>query len=250
MLLPVVIVVLLIVWALRPSGGGDEEQTGGQDDGRGPAESITPGPTPSESFIDERPSGRDTSSAEPDGPDESGDESGDPAGAGGEQDGGTGDGAAGGTANGSAGQGGADTGGIDPAGLPDCRPAEVSLTLRSERNDYSPEQQPRLVLTAHNGSGIDCRLDFGNEALTLVLADAADEQVWSSADCPEGPATDWVGLAAGSTVTRTFEWNRRHSTPGHCEGPEAGPAAPGTYLAKASLAGFPTVQAPLMLDED
>ncbi|RKN42925.1 hypothetical protein [Streptomyces hoynatensis] len=243
-LLPVVIVVLLIVWALRPSGGDDEQQTGGHDDGNGgPAESITPGPTPSESFIDERPGGRDTSSTE------SG-EPGDEAGAGGEEGTGAADGSNGGAAaDGSAG-GGGDTVGIDPAGLADCLPADVSLTLSSAENDYSPEQQPRLLLTAHNESGSACRLDLGYAALTVTLADAADEQVWSSADCPEGASSDWVGIAAGGAVTRSFDWDRRHSTPQDCDGPAGEPAAPGTYLAEAQLTGFPVVQTPFLLDED
>ena len=58
MLLVIALVAVLAFWATRPGGGGSQN-TAGSNDGSGPAPSITPGPSASESLIDERPGGRE-----------------------------------------------------------------------------------------------------------------------------------------------------------------------------------------------
>ncbi|RKN10031.1 hypothetical protein [Streptomyces radicis] len=243
LLLLIAVVALLIIWALRPGGGGDEEETAGGDDGRGgPAESITPGPTPSESLIDERPGGRD----DPPGGDEDGEGDGEAGSEGGEDDDADDDPSGDGDGDGSADGGGS---GLDPAGVPACVTAAVTVTLSSASNEYAAGEEPELRLTAENGSGSACRLDFGHDELTVLVTDEDDNEVWSSAECPEGPGSDPVAVAAGDSVTHTLTWDRRHS-PEDCEGSQGRAAAAGTYVAKAQLPDHPVAQISFVLDND
>ncbi|UED85636.1 hypothetical protein [Streptomyces profundus] len=243
-LLLVAVVALLVFWAIR-STGGDSGNTAGQDDGKGPAESITPGPTPSESLIDERPGGRDEdedadgggdSDGEPDGDGEPGDE--------GDGEGNGADGDSGGTE----GDGDGDAGG-DPSGLPACEAGAVTLSLRSDANAYDPGQRPELRLTAQNGGDGACRLDLGHEALTLTLADDQDDQVFSSAECPDTAGSLPTAVPAGGTADHTVIWDLRHSV-ADCDAGQGQAAEPGTYLAEAELAGFPVVQTSFRLEAD
>lgn len=254
MLLLLVLLVVLIVWAVTSGGGGgDTETTGDGHNGDRPAESITPGPTPSESFIDTRPGGREESESG-EGTGESDGESGDGGAA--ETGGGSGGDAAGsGDAGGSATGGGRDDSqgggqGGDPSGVPACRPRDVTLDL-SSKNEYGLDEKPELRLTVTNVSGVPCAVDFGYAALTLTITDADAEQVWSSADCPEGPASDPVVVWADETVSHTVTWDRRHSTD-DCDGSPGRKAKTGaSYLVEATLSGFSTVpQTSFRLDND
>ncbi|RMI29056.1 hypothetical protein [Streptomyces triticirhizae] len=252
-LLLLAVVLLLAFWAVRSTGGGADPA--GQDDGRGPAASITPGPTPSESLIEERPGGRED--GDEDDPDDPGDDAG---GSDGDQDdGGNGDADSAGGDEGSAGSGGTDDGGNGESGgndgggagggVPDCDPSEVTLSLRSDANDYAPGQRPELRLTARNAGAAPCQLDFGHQSLTLTLADDEDDQVWSSADCPTAAASLPTVVSAGGTADHTVTWDLRHSVADCDAGP--GPAAsPGTYLAEAQLAGYPVAQTSFRLEAD
>ncbi|MDT0269563.1 hypothetical protein RM844_25090 [Streptomyces sp. DSM 44915] len=247
------VVLLLVFWAVRSTGGGGSP-TAGSDDGKGPVESITPGPTPSESLIEERPGGRE------EGDDEDGDGEADSDGGAGSAGGDGEDGSAG-EDDGANGEGGGDAGSDEEgaadtsggqggaSGLPDCAPAEVTLSLRSDANDYAPGQEPELRLTAQNSGSAACGLDFGHQALTMTLADAEDNEVWSSADCPATPATARTAVPAGGTADHTVSWDLRHSV-ADCDAGRGAAAAPGTYLAEAQLAGYPVAQTSFRLEAD
>ncbi|MGK5532593.1 hypothetical protein [Streptomyces sp. URMC 129] len=241
------LVVVLVFWALRSGGGGDEDPAGHDDGAGGPAESITPGPTPSESLIDERPGGREEQPS-----DDEGGEGGDgQAGDGGQTDGGkpTGDGGEQEDDDAAAGDAGdGDGGGLDPDAVPVCERSDVTLSLRPDANAYPPGEQPELRLTVQNSSDSACRVDFGHDALTLTLADAADERIWTSEHCPEGAASDPEVVPAGGSVTHPVTWDRRHSTD-DC-GDTGAEAEPGTYLAEATLSGYPVVATSFRLDQD
>ncbi len=247
MLLLIALVVLLVFWALR-SGGGDDEPAGHDDGAGGPAESITPGPTPSESLIDERPGGRDDS---PSG-DETGEDGAGEDGPGGDAEGGDADGGASGGSDGSNGEGTGDDGnGAGPgsgAGLPECTAGAVELSLRSDANAYAPGEEPEIRLTVENTGPASCRVDFGHETLTVTVANTADEQVWSSADCPAGLGSDPVAVPGGGSVEHVLTWDGQHST-ADCDG--TGPeAAADSYLAEAALADYPVVQTTFRFEAD
>jgi hypothetical protein len=251
-LLLVALLVLLIVWALNSVGGdGGSEPAGDDHAGGGPAESITPGPTPSESFIDERPGGREEPSPDDGGNGGDGDSGGGAGGGGFETDEGDG-GVAGGESGGTTGTGtGGTSGGGEASGLPACGAGDVTLSLSSEQIEYGLDEEPELTFTVENVSGVSCAVDFGYGTLTVTVTDADAEPVWSSADCPEGAASAPTAVWAGGSATHTITWDRRYST-GDCESPDGPPAAAGaSYLAEATLSGFSDVpQASFRLDDD
>ncbi|MFJ5261064.1 hypothetical protein ACIQAC_11455 [Streptomyces sp. NPDC088387] len=265
----VAVLALLVTWIVTSGGGGGKNGADGSN-GKNPAPSITPGPSGSGPAISQAPGGRD----------ESGDEE-----TGGGSGGGTGDGASGGAGGGSgdegsggsagaggsgsagsagssagsagAGSGGGSGGGVStgdalPAGssLPNCTAGAVTLTLRSVRNDYSPDQTPAFQLVARNTSAGDCKVDLGPKSAVLSVTQAGeDEEFWSSADCPSGAGSRLYRVPADSSITYTVEWDRRRSAAA-CGTPVGGRAGAGTYLLEARAAGFAKAQTSFVLKAD
>ncbi|MEV7993649.1 hypothetical protein AB0O67_17525 [Streptomyces sp. NPDC086077] len=259
MLSVVALLALLVTWVVTSGGGGGSGNGAGGSDGKNPAPSITPGPSGSGPAISEAPGGRDESGDEGSGGSDAGDGSddgtGDSAGAGsgdGEGAGGSDGAGAGGSGADSSG-GGVGTGDALPAGssLPNCAPNTVTLTLRSVRNAYSPDETPAFRLTAKNTSGGDCKVDLGPKGtvLTVTQAGGDDDAYWSSADCPKGSGSLLYRVPAGRSITYTVEWDRKPSAP-ECGTPPAGVAGAGTYLLEGKAAGFGTLRASFVLDAD
>jgi hypothetical protein len=256
----IALLALLITWIVTSGGGGGKNGAGGSN-GKNPVESITPGPSGSESAISQHPGGRDESSGSSSGG--SGDGPGSSAGSGGSggtggtgsgdgsASGGTGgDGSSGGTGDGASGGG---TGTTLPAGstLPDCTASNVKLTLRSLHNSYGPDQKPTLVLTAKNSAANDCKIDLGpkNTVVTVTKAGSGDAY-WSSADCPKGSASVYYRVpGGGSAITYPVKWDRKPSA-AECATPPAGSAGAGTYLVEARTPGYPKLQTSFVLSAD
>ncbi|MFD7279622.1 hypothetical protein ACFV80_21910 [Streptomyces sp. NPDC059862] len=250
----IALLALLIAWVLTSGGGGSKNGADGSD-GKNPAPTITPGPSSSGPAISQAPGGRDES----DDGDANGGGSGDSAGAGdsggadGSGDGGSG--SAGSSGGGSGGAvSGADVGAGDalPAGSPlsNCTPSAVSLTLRSVRNSYSPDERPVFRLTAQNSSGSDCKVDLGPKSAVLTITQAgSDDAYWSSDDCPKGAGSLLYRVPAGSSITYSVEWDRKPSAP-ECGTPSAGTAGAGTYLVEAAAPGFGKARTSFVLDAD
>lgn len=257
------LLALLVLWAMTSGGGGGRNGADGGG-GKNPASSITPGPSGSGPAISQNPGGRDESSAGAAGGSGSGTGSGagsgGGAGAGGSDGGSDGSGDIDDGANGSAsGSGGAGAIGGDggtattlPAGttLPNCTPGAVTLTLRSVRNAYSPDETPTFRLTAKNSSAADCKVDLGPKAAVLTITKAdGDDDYWSSADCPKGAGSLLYRVPAGSSFTYTLKWDRKPSAP-QCATPPAGTAGAGTYLVEAKAPGFAKAQTSFVLKSD
>jgi hypothetical protein len=134
--------------------------------------------------------------------------------------------------------------------LPDCAPGEqTKVSLSSEENAYSPEEEPTLTLTVENTSGSACKADFGHGALTVELS-MGDDRVWTSEHCPAGRASLLKAVPAGGTASHVIEWDRRYSSSEDCDGPDQPTAPTGTYFAEARLDGFPLEMTTFRLDED
>ncbi|MFE1954634.1 MULTISPECIES: hypothetical protein [Streptomyces] len=238
----VALLALLVVWVVNFGGGTGNKGAGGTD-GKHPTESITPGPSGTGPAISQHPGGRD----------ESGSGSG-----GGEGDGGAGDGSDSGDAGGSSGgggggdagsgpgDGGATSGDRVPAGssLPDCTAGSVTLSVRSVRNSYGPDDKPELVVTVKSTADKACKVDLGPRTAVMTITKADDDKktFWSSEDCPAGAGTLLLRVPAGGKVSHTVNWDKRPSAP-QCATPSAGSATPGTYLVEvkgAQLAGDQT----------
>ncbi|MFG2573104.1 hypothetical protein [Streptomyces sp. NPDC048481] len=263
------LLALLVLWVTLSGGGGGRNGADGGG-GKNPASSITPGPSGSGPAISQKPGGRDESSGGGSGGSGSGTGSG--AGSGGGAGTGGADGGADGSGdlddgvNGSASGnggvgaiGGAGAIGGDggtattlPAGttLPNCAPGAVTLTLRSVRNAYSPDEAPTFRLTARNSSAADCKVDLGPKKAVLTITKAdGDDDYWSSADCPKGAGSLLYRVPAGSSFTYTLKWDRKPSAP-QCATPPAGTAAAGTYLVEAKAPGFAKAQTSFVLKSD
>ncbi|AQW52452.1 hypothetical protein ACIQPP_43780 [Streptomyces violaceusniger] len=258
-----VVIVLLVIWAFGWGGSGG----GGSDEGKGsggggPASTITPGPSSSGPVNSERPGGRDES-------DNGGSGSGDSGGSGGgSDDGGTDAGGGGGGGSGSGGAGGSSGGGAGggigtgtgpglPAGssLPDCRPGDAELTVRSVKdsklkNTWAPGEKPTFEIVVKNTKSNSCKIDFGRAAASLTITDAKNAHVWASGDCPEGSATALVEVKGSGQTKRTVEWDRKRSAE-HCATPSGSASAkPGTYLVEVKVDGLGTAKVSFVLEKD
>ncbi|MFJ2201999.1 hypothetical protein [Streptomyces violaceusniger] len=258
-----VVIVLLVIWAFGWGGSGG----GGSDEGKGsggggPASTITPGPSSSGPVNSERPGGRDES-------DNGGSGSGDSGGSGGgSDDGGTDAGSGGGGGSGSGGAGGSSGGGAGggigtgtgpglPAGssLPDCRPGDAELTVRSVKdskvkNTWAPGEKPTFEIVVKNTKSNSCKIDFGRAAASLTITDAKNAHVWASGDCPEGSATALVEVKGSGQTKRTVEWDRKRSAE-HCATPSGSASAkPGTYLVEVKVDGLGTAKVSFVLEKD
>lgn len=246
-------------------GGGSENAA---NEGKNPAESITPGPTDDSSVIDNPPGGREEDGGGSGGSggsdEEDGGGSGDSGGSGGSGEGGDGGSGSGGEDGGSAGGAGSGGGagtagggfGVGSDGVPAgssmaaCDPDDVELTLRSEERSYAPGERPVFELTAVNSGARDCKLDFSptSTVLTISTATGGESRWWASDDCPWTTDPILLAVPAGSEVSRTYEWDMRASEP-RCATPKAGTAGAGSYEAEASAAGFAAATAPFVLEK-
>ncbi|MEC4016858.1 hypothetical protein [Streptomyces sp. H27-D2] len=252
------LLALLILWAVTMGGGGGGDGKG--HDGKGPAPSITPGPSSSGPAISERPGGRDDSgggdgTGGDGGASGSGAGSGSGGGSGGAGDGGSGGGSgSGGSGGGSGGSGGSGGGNGDtvPAGssLPDCASGDVRLKLRSVENSYEPGQKPKFELTVKNSGPSACKVDFGRTAAVLTITNTKDDdKIWASDDCPANKRAALRQVSAKSESTQTVEWDRRPSA-ADCATPSGGSAKAGTYLVEVKIAGLATAQVSFVLTKD
>ncbi|MFG3296467.1 hypothetical protein ACGF3G_47760 [Streptomyces sp. NPDC048179] len=257
MLSTLAVLALLIAWIVMSGGGGGKKNADGSD-GKNPVSTITPGPSGSGPAISQAPGGRDDSSGGG-----SGSSTGSSPGSGstdGSSAGSSGDSSSSsaGSSGSSSGSGGDVTSGSGgtvaslpgTSTLPNCTAASVTLSLKSLRNSYSPEQTPTFELTAKSTSSSDCKIDLGpkNAVLTITAA-SADDTYWSSADCPKTAASRWYRVPAASSITYTLKWDRKPSAP-QCATPPAGSAGTGTYLLQAETPGFTKAQASFVLAAD
>ncbi|WP_346731465.1 hypothetical protein [Actinacidiphila reveromycinica] len=263
-LLALVAAVVLVVVNLRGGGGGGGHSAGAPADSHTPAQTITPGPTPSGPHDGSEPGGRDTAPG-----DSSGGSSG--SGSGGDDNGGTGggsssgagtaggDGSTTGTGTTGSGSGGSGTGtGPVPApgrqvpagsALPTCAPGTVTLALSSVLNSYQPGQDPEFRLVAANSGASACKIDVGPKSAVFTVTGApGDSHVWASDDCP-ATGSRLLEVPAHSSMSYTLRWNGKTSSP-QCAKPKGQQAAPGTYLVQLQKAGYGAKQASFQLADD
>ncbi|WP_035863792.1 hypothetical protein [Kitasatospora cheerisanensis] len=239
------LVALLVGW-LAFGTGGDGKQKKAASEGSpqpAPAQSITPGASPSGSAITSRPGGSGGGSGGTGG------------GAAGELNvtggstGGNGGSTGGGAGGSSGGSGGSSSGGRagapgpSPAvntpevmALPICATSQLSLELAPAQTSFAAKDKPRLALTIRNSSGSGCRVNLSHESSSLTITSSTNERVWSSADCIREKVDAWAQIAGNSGVTETFGWDRTRSKP-QCASADPALAQPGNYLVQADLTG-------------
>ncbi|WP_033255791.1 hypothetical protein [Kitasatospora phosalacinea] len=247
----IALAVVLLVIGVLAFGGGDDKQkkTAGSSPLPAPAQSITPGASPTGPAITTRPGGSGGSSGG-----SGGSSGGSTGGAGGEisvtggnsSGGGSGTGSGGSTggSGGGTGSGGSRAGGgASPAvnttevmALPVCTTSQLTLELAPAQNSYAAQEKPELALTVRNSSGAGCRINLSHEHSFLTVTSSANERVWSSADCIPERTDAWAQIGGNSGVTETFTWDRSRSKP-QCATADPTPAQPGNYLVQADLTG-------------
>ncbi|MFE1317607.1 hypothetical protein [Kitasatospora phosalacinea] len=244
-------VILLVIGVLAFGGDGDKQKkTAGSSPLPAPAQSITPGASPTGPAITTRPGGSGGSSG---GSGSSG--GGSAGGAGGEISVTGGNSSSGGSGTGTGGSTGGSGGGTGTGGgsrpgdgaspavnttevmaLPVCTTSQLTLELASAQNSYATKDKPKLALTIRNSSGAGCRINLSHEHSFLTVTSSANERVWSSADCITERTDAWARIDGNSGVTETFTWDRSRSKP-QCASPDPTPAQPGNYLVQADLTG-------------
>lgn len=193
----VLVVVALLAWAFSGPGGDEAD-----DDPSGPIQADT--------------------SREPDGDDPE-DTDGDPSpepspGAEGEDGDGDGEAAPGGGSGGSAEtDGGGGAGSSAAAEIPEprrpedlCRPADVVVTVETDRETYAGGQEPEITLTLVNTGEQTCTVDVGGENMELRFTSGQD-RIFSTADCADDDDTEERQLEQGRAFTTTFTWDRTRS---------------------------------------
>ncbi|MFG2194773.1 hypothetical protein [Streptomyces sp. NPDC048639] len=223
----IALLAVLIAWAVTNGGTGGDDGKGNGAGGTGPAESITPGPNSSGPAISERPGGRDESEGGGSGP----------GGSGGAADGGEDGGGDGGSGGAGGGPGSGGDGGPAGASLPDCARDSLKLSVRSVKNSYGTDEEPKFEIVAKNSSGKECKVDFGSKAAVVNITFADDDDpFWASDDCPAKSGRMLLRVPAEGEATQSVEWDRKPSEP-KCATPSAGSAKAGTYLVEVKAAG-------------
>ncbi|MCX4741418.1 caspase family protein [Streptomyces antibioticus] len=134
--------------------------------------------------------------------------------------------------------------------LPTCTADSVSFAFRSAANSFAANQRPVLRITVDNRTGADCSIDLGPGKTVVTITRAGDDsRVYSTADCPEGSASQLVRVPAKGNAVRTVTWDRRPTSPS-CGSASAAPAGPGTYLAEAEPPGLAKAMTSFVLEAD
>ncbi|WP_424213115.1 hypothetical protein ACN20G_14035 [Streptomyces sp. BI20] len=252
------LLALLITWLVSSSGGSGDQDGKNADGGPAPVASITPGAPGKGPAISQAPGGRDES-----GGGGSGGSSGTGAGAGGDT------GSTGGAGTGGSGGGAADE--IDPGvvaadrvpanhPLPTCLASSVDWEVRSVKNDYEPNERPKLELLVRNKSASPCKFDLGpkHAVVTILRAGSGGAEdakaVWSSDHCPKNPVQLFLKVAGNAETKRTLDWDRTPSTADRCTGPSPSPLPAGdadtTYLVEVKAGGMPVARTSFVLKKD
>ncbi|MFD3875092.1 hypothetical protein [Streptomyces sp. NPDC058623] len=248
----VALLALLAVWTV--SSGAGKSSTNGKGGGSGPQGTITAGPSPSGSAISQAPGGRVESSGGG-GTGSGADGGAGSAGKNGEPGGGNGSGGGAGSAGaaGSAGSGGGAGAAQVPADspLPTCPAGVLRWEVKSVKNEYEPNEKPRLELFVRNTSGSTCKVGLGpKQAVLTVTQSTGAKVVWSSGDCPTGAAEVFFRVPAQGETKQSLEWDRTFSAADQCQTPPPGTAAPGTYAVEVKAPGMPVAQASFVLKQD
>jgi hypothetical protein len=112
-----------------------------------------------------------------------------------------------------------------------CPAGEVVITLSATQPSYAAWQQPRFVVDVVSWASDPCSFDVGAGHVVLAIS-AGPAQIWTSADCAEGLASQPVTLHRSVPAVVAMTWDEQHSSAG-C--PVPGQVAPaGSYTARAT----------------
>lgn len=112
-----------------------------------------------------------------------------------------------------------------------CPAGELVVTLSATQASYSAWQQPKFLVDVVSWASYPCSFDIGAGHVILRIS-AGPAQIWSSAVCAEGLASQPVTLQRSVPAVVAMTWDDQYSSAG-C--PVPGQVAPaGSYTATAT----------------
>ena len=119
---------------------------------------------------------------------------------------------------------------VRPAGR-SCPVGDVVVTLSATQPSYSAWHQPEFTVDVVSSASYPCSFDIGASHVVLQIS-AGETEIWTSADCAEGLASQPVALQRSVPAVVRMTWDEQYSSAG-C--PVPGRAAPaGSYAARAT----------------
>lgn len=115
-----------------------------------------------------------------------------------------------------------------------CEATALEITEAAGQTAVPAGEPVDLDLRLTNAGTVPCLLEVGSATLGVVIFSGSD-RIWSSTDCPDGPAERLFLLDTGAAAELTVQWDQKRSAPG-C--PDGRPTAqPGTYRALVTVDG-------------
>jgi hypothetical protein len=112
-----------------------------------------------------------------------------------------------------------------------CPAGEVVVTVSAPQASYAAWQQPRFVVDVVSWASYPCSFDVGAGHVVLQIL-TGPVQIWTSAECAEGLASQPVTLHRSVPAVVAMTWDEQYSSVG-C--PVPGEVAPaGSYTASAT----------------
>jgi hypothetical protein len=112
-----------------------------------------------------------------------------------------------------------------------CPVGDVVVSLTATQASYSAWQQPQFAVDVESVASYPCSFDVGAAHVVLQIS-AGPGQVWTSANCAEGEASQPTTLRRSVPTVVPMTWDEQYSSAG-C--PVPGRAAPaGSYTARAT----------------
>lgn len=116
-----------------------------------------------------------------------------------------------------------------------CTGRDVSVTLSTDKRQYSTGATPTLIATVSNTADTACTLVSGAVRMHWTITSGHDK-VWSTVGCVTSKAVAVVHVRAHAERTFTTTWNGRRLDPNCTVGQ---PATAGTYVLSATIDGLP-----------
>ncbi|WP_139177498.1 hypothetical protein [Ruania alba] len=113
-----------------------------------------------------------------------------------------------------------------------CVPDVVDVAIGLESANVRAGSEVPVGVTITNSGQVACLLDVGHGSLDMTVTSGGD-RVWTTAQCPSGPAERPILLDAGAAEETALTWGGRRSADG-CPA-DAAEAEPGTYRVTIGL---------------
>lgn len=113
-----------------------------------------------------------------------------------------------------------------------CTPEDVTVAASTLQATHGPSQNPVLIMTIKNEGKSECTVNVGTSQQEFTVM-SGNDRIFSTSDCLADPSDVELTMAAGSSETARFTWERVRSAPG-CKVVTAKPR-PGWYGFTAKL---------------